>query len=123
MGESAPPDKRQAPRISHAFMVRYRVPTAGKGVWLVSTLRDLSRGGARFRTDQVFAVGSTMDIQLLLPASPQPVALEARVAWAKAAPLGTVELGVTFDPKDTGIQQALDAAVTHFLRKAAGPSG
>jgi Tfp pilus assembly protein PilZ len=123
MGEPAQPDKRQAPRISHSFMVRYRIPTAGKGVWLTSTLRDLSRGGARFRTDRAFAVGSTMDIQLLLPASPQPVALEARVAWAKAAALGTIELGVTFNPGDTGIQQVLDAAVTHFLRKTAGPSG
>ena len=61
-------------------------------------------------------------MQLLLPTAKDPVRLRARIAWAKPAQLGMVELGVTFDPGDTAIQQKIDAAVAHFLSKESGGS-
>jgi Tfp pilus assembly protein PilZ len=83
----------------------------------VSPLRDLSSGGARFLSDYRFATGSILEIQLLLLGSTQPVSLKARVAWSKPARLKITELGVTFDPGDTAIQQRIDAAVAHFLSR------
>jgi len=103
-------------------MARYRAPAGGEAGWLASPLRDLSSGGARFLSEHAFAVGSELEMQLLLPTTKDPVRLQARVAWSKPAQLGMVELGVTFDPGDTAIQQSIDAAVSHFLGKPGGGS-
>ena len=102
-------------------MVRYRPMQSGVTSWLVSPLRDLSSGGARFLSEQQFSVGDVMELQLVLPVSPQPIALKARVAWTKARPGTTLgELGVTFDPGDVAIQRTIDAAIAHFLKKPGG---
>ena len=114
-------EHRQDPRVSHAFMVRYRCPGVGQEHWLVSPLRDLSRSGARFLSEREFPVGTVLEAQLLLPRSQRPVAVAARVTWQKPAPLHMVELGVTFDVQaDEVVRQAIDLSVAHFLRGKAG---
>ena len=110
-------DQRRAPRILRAFMVRYRNPKKGGASWLISPLRDLSSGGARFLSESMVEANTDLEIQLVLPGSRDPVSLKTRVAWVKAAPLGMVELGVTFEPDDVAVQQIIDAAVAHFLHK------
>ncbi len=112
--------QRRAPRIPKGFIVRFRAvgePSAG---WCVSPLRDLSQGGARFLSEQTFAVGTALETLLVLPASQQPVPLSARVAWAKPPAMGLAELGITFDvaPGDTASQQAIAAAVKRFLERS-----
>lgn len=106
-------EHRRAPRIAHPFMVRYQPP--GERAWLISPLRDLSGGGARFLSEHAFAEGDAFEIQLVLPASAQPVPLKARVAWVKPWRAGLVEVGVTFDPGDVGIQRTIDEAVSRLL--------
>lgn len=54
-------------------------------------------------------------MQLLLPL--RPVTLKARVVWVGSPQAGLTELGVTFAPADAAIQQQIDDAVAHFLRK------
>ncbi|MBI4342518.1 MAG: PilZ domain-containing protein [Candidatus Omnitrophica bacterium] len=110
-------EQRRSPRIARSFMVRYRVTVPQDTVWLVSPLRDLSSGGARLLSERPLAIGDQLELQLILPMAQQPVPLKARVAWVRPAPLGMVEIGVTFDPGDAGIQQTIDSAVAHFLRK------
>lgn len=110
-------EQRRDPRIMHSFMVRYRATACGQTSWFVSPLRDLSSGGARFICECAFEVGTLLEMQLLLPTSEQPVAMEARVAWAKPGPLNLTEHGVTFHPEDPGTQRIIDTAVAHFLRK------
>ena len=99
-------------------MVRYRNPVGGRESWLISPLRDLSSGGARFLSESTVEAGAELEIQLVLPGSKDPVALKVRVAWAKPAPWGMAELGVTFEPEDVKVQQTIDAAVAHFLGKS-----
>jgi hypothetical protein len=108
-------EQRRSPRIPRAFMVRYRCAAKGMTGWLVSPLRDLSSGGARFISERIFAVGDELEVQLLLPASRDPLALRAKIAWASAGKLGMMELGITFDAHDTAVQQVIDEAVAHFL--------
>ena len=111
-------EQRRSPRINRSFMVRYRASGTSEGAtWLISPLRELSSGGARFLSERGQAVGNVLEFQLILPMSSQPVSLKARVAWVKPGPLSMVELGVTFDPGDAAIQQMIDDAVAHFLRK------
>jgi hypothetical protein len=113
-------EHRQFPRISHPFMARYRLQVPEPTEWMVSPLRDLSSGGARFLSERPLAVGSMLEMRLMLPGSVTPILLKARVAWSKPAQLNMVELGVAFDPGDTAIQQSIDASVAHFLRKQRG---
>ena len=111
-------EQRRSPRINRSFMVRYRASGLSEGAtWLVSPMRDLSSGGARFLSERSQVVGNALELQLILPMSSQPVSLKARVTWVKPAPLNMVELGVTFDPGDTAIQEVINSAVAHFLRK------
>lgn len=110
-------DNRRNPRIARSFIARYRVAHPQDFSWLVSPLRDLSSGGARFLCERRLVVGDLLEMQLILPVAAQPVPLTARVAWVKPGPLNMVEVGVTFDPGDSAIQQTIDDAVTHFLKK------
>ena len=117
MSERSADESRQRPRVASHFMVRFRPFGEGKSGWMVSPLRDLSSGGARFLSEQSFDIGVTLELQLVLPGARAPVAFKARVAWLKPAQMNMVELGVTFEPGDAAIQRTIDAAVAHFLRK------
>jgi hypothetical protein len=122
MASSAEPpeEHRLAPRAAAHPLVRYRPPGEPGATWLVSPLRDLSSGGARFLSEHPFAVGDTFEMQLLLPVAAQPIWVRARVAWAKLGVMKMVELGVTFDAGDAANQRLIDEAVA---RKLPDPRG
>ena len=111
-------EHRRNPRIARSFMARYRITTLNETMWLVSPLRDLSSTGARFLSERALIAGDLLEMQLILPVAPQPLPLTARVAWVRPGPMDMVEVGVTFNPGDSGIQQTIDDAVRHFLKKA-----
>ena len=113
MGE----EQRREPRVAHAFMVRYRASDPGGPTWLLSPLKDISRGGARFVSESAFAEGVMLDLQLLLPTADAPVAVAGRIAWKQPGPVQLHEYGVTFAVDDPAKQQAIDAAVHHFLKR------
>jgi len=117
MTDQSQEERRQRPRVAHRLIVRYRRPVEGSAEWLVSPLRDLSSGGARFLSEHPFTAGETFELHLLLPAAQQPVMLLARVAWARAAQMQMTEVGVTFDAHDAAIQRLIDTAVKHFLHQ------
>ena len=108
-------EHRRDPRITRGFMVRYRRPT--EHGWSVSPLRDLSSSGARFLGEQPFVLGTDLDLQLVLPLAKEPLVLQARVAWMKPGPMHLTEYGVTFQTEAPGVQEIIDVAVAHFLRK------
>ena len=108
-------EHRRDPRIARGFMVRYRLPK--ETAWSVSPLRDLSTSGSRFLGERAFEVGTDLELQLVLPLAKEPLVLQARVARASAGPMHLVEYGVTFQVEDASVQQMIDVAVAHFLRK------
>jgi hypothetical protein len=108
-------EQRRKPRVTHSFMIRYQ--PQGGATWFMSPLLDLSSGGARFRSEHLFAAGEGFDIQLVLPNATQPVLLKAHTAWAKPWRAGLIEIGITFDPGDTGIQRTIDEAVGRLLQR------
>ena len=114
-------EPRRDPRISHAFIARYRLADAPAGGWLVSPLRNLSGHGARFLCEREFPVGSMLEFQLQLGLAQPPIRLRARVAWIKQAQiLKMFELGVSFESADPDAQQGLQAAVSAFMQKTKG---
>ena len=112
-------EHRRAPRVARGFMVRYRRPP--KQEWAVSPLKDLSSSGARFLGEHAFDVGTDLDCQLVLPLAKEPLVLQARVAWVKPGPMNLAEYGVTFQADAPGVQEMIDVAVAHFLRKQRKP--
>ena len=110
MGEA---EHRRAPRVARPFMVRYQPP--GQSTWLISPLRDLSSGGARFLSEHAFKGGEVFEVRIVLPTASQPVPLKARVAWTKPQRSGLLEIGITFNPGDAGIQRTIDEAISRFL--------
>ena len=106
-------EHRRAPRVAHSFIIRYQPP--GNSAWLMSPLRDLSSGGARFLSEHAFAGGEVFDVQLVLPTASRPVPLKARVAWAKPWRAGLLDVGITFDPGDALIQRTIDEAISRLL--------
>ena len=121
MTEQKGQEHRRLPRVDRHYMVRYRpISAGGGGGWLVSPLRDLSSGGARFISEHPFTPGEAFEMQLLLPISTQPIAMKARVAWVKTRTMSMVEMGITFDPGDIALQRTIDAAISRFIQKPTG---
>ena len=120
MADAPQEELRRRPRVAHRLLVRYQPPVEGAAEWLVSPLRDLSSGGARFLSERPFAVGELFKLQLLLPNMPEPIWVMARVAWVKPTVMEMQELGVTFEAGDAAIQRLIDEAVA---RKLSGPRG
>ena len=111
---------RKTPRVKRQFMIRYRSATMERVTWQVAPLRDFSRTGARFLSERHYDAGHLLKLQLMLPMSQQPLNLTGRIAWTKPVQLNMVELGVTFDAADPGINQMLNDAAAHFLQKQVG---
>ena len=116
--EPGTPRPRVAERVAHSFMVRYRT-TQGPSRWLVTQLTDFSRTRAWFLAENPLAVGGTLAAQLLLPASREPVSVQARVMWVRTTArgrIGLADVGVAFEAIDAKARQAVEAAVAHFVR-------
>ena len=105
-------ERRRFIRVQHPFTIRYRDATESDKPWLITTVRDLSLGGARFIADQAFDVGQALELQVVVPVSRQTIVLRAHVVWAnpKNPALRLYEYGVAFDVIDTALQQLIDIA-------------
>ncbi len=110
-------ERRHEPRVAHAFMVRYRGAEPYQRAWLVSPLHDFNQLGVRFIADRPCEIGESLELQLLLPVTLQPVVTTGKVMWTRPARLGLTEVGVAFDPVQEDAQRVLAAAVEHFRRR------
>lgn len=59
--------KRQHPRISWSFMIRYRLRDQVSAVWNVSTVKNISLGGCCFFSDTAYKPGDILDIEVQFP--------------------------------------------------------
>ncbi|MBI4597483.1 MAG: PilZ domain-containing protein [Candidatus Omnitrophica bacterium] len=112
-------ERRGGARAPRAFLVRHRAPDAGGGSWLVSPLRDLSVGGARFMTESLLLkAGDPLELQLVLPTVAHPLRLPAKVVWARAGRIASImELGVAFEFPDEASQAAVARATGVFQQR------
>ncbi len=115
-------EHRRADRVDRRVIARFRTSTVPDAAWLMSPLLDLSNGGAKFLSEYAFEMAEPVELQLLLPSSPQPIVLTARVAWVKPGLRRLTEVGVTFRPADPAAQQALSQAVAYFLQRGQAES-
>jgi hypothetical protein len=83
-------------------------------------LTDISRGGGRVSAaPEPPKVGTTVTIELRVARQPVALRLPAIVRWSRQAERGGYVFGVSFDGVGREEQEALDALVEGFLRRAA----
>ena len=114
-------ERRGGVRTSRAFLVRHRAPGASGPSWLVSPLRDLSIGGARFMTESLLLkAGDPLDLQLVLPTAAHPVAVPAKVVWMRPGRIASImEIGVVFEFPDDASKAVVAQATGVFQRQKA----
>ncbi len=78
------PERRGAPRYRVNWQVRYLRLESDPP--LAARTRDVSQTGAGMVVEERLPAGSFLQVQLVLPDSPDPVTVTARVAWSKEMP-------------------------------------
>ena len=110
-------EKRKDLRRQRGFFIWYRPATDDTALWQVSPLRDISKRGAHFLSEQPFEVGTGLTLRFLFPFSAQSLIVPARVAWIKVAKTKTwqlMECGVTFDTTTAQLQSQINRIVEQF---------
>lgn len=112
MGE----ERRWFHRAPEELQARCRHCGALEATWHPIVTLDVSAGGMRFQSGDVFEPGSLLEIELPMPHGADRFILRGRLLWTKAQSPSEAEHGVEFvDLRETE-QLQLDALV-EFLRK------
>jgi c-di-GMP-binding flagellar brake protein YcgR len=90
-------ERRKYPRAETNLPISYKnLRTAGQAP-ASSTTKDLSEGGARFKTSEFISLACRLVLEISIPTSPKPVKAISKVAWIKKMPTGdNYEIGNHF---------------------------
>ncbi len=109
--------RRSNLRFAKHFVVRYR--SMLEQAWRVSTLRDVSKTGARLFCEEAFAPHVSIMLEIGLPVFEKPLQIPARVAWCKpktSGRIGMAEHGVIFSA-DTNMKAMIEAAIERVAKE------
>ena len=110
-------DKRKEKRIKEELRVCIEPPfptTAENGSPLNALTQDVSLGGARILTNELFTVGSSLKMTLFLSRTRQIIRVQAEVRWSRMVEPGLFEMGVEFQHS---IPLSLMALINHLYGK------
>lgn len=81
-------ERRKYPRAETNLPISYKnLRTAGQSA-ASSTTKDLSEGGARFKTSEFISLACRLVLEISIPTSPKPIKAISKVAWIKKLPVG-----------------------------------
>ena len=106
-------ERRLALRAPGHFTIGYR-KLSDLEHWQISPLKDFSRLGVRFISDERLEPDQPLELRLRLPRMVGPVDISSRVVWRRPAFSGVLEMsevGVAFFNPDPELQHAIDALV------------
>ena len=90
-------DKRRFPRVSARFPIRYKELRGNTYLSKGTLTKDLSKGGARFRTDRFMSLACHLFVELDLPHALKSIKTISKVAWIRKLPVGDdYEVGTQF---------------------------
>jgi hypothetical protein len=92
-------DKRKEKRIKEELRVAIEAPFAAKaenGAVLNALTQDVSLGGARILTNELFPVGTSLKMTLYLSRTRQIIRVQSEVRWTREVEPGLYEMGVEF---------------------------
>ncbi len=114
-------ERRHYQRVPLPFDAKYRLYGDLSTSWRTIRTMNISAGGMRFRSADLMEEGAVLDVQMVLPASPEPIVIKARVVWSQAMGSGVTENGAEFFDASLGEQEKIDRLVT-FLTKQSPPA-
>ena len=90
-------ERRRYPRAETNLPVSYKNLRSAGQAPVGSTTRDLSEGGARFKTSEFISLACRLVLEISIPTSPKPIKAISKVAWIRKSPSGDkYELGNQF---------------------------
>ncbi len=107
-------ERRQFPRITQPFDVRYRISGEFTAAWCAATLVNLSAGGMRIRSADPIPPDAVLDLEFQLPSTHAPFVLRGRVLWDQIQAAGVIEYGIAFLEPDAVQQIQIDEVVRFF---------
>ena len=81
-------ERRRYPRAETNLPVSYKNLRSAGQAPVGSTTRDLSEGGARFKTSEFISLACRLVLEISIPTSPKPIKAISKVAWIKKLPVG-----------------------------------
>ena len=90
-------EKRRYPRAETNLPISYKNLRNVGDAPVSSMTRDISEGGARFKTSEFISLACRLVLEISIPTSPKPVKAISKVAWIKKLPAGdNYEIGNHF---------------------------
>jgi len=114
-------DQRRFERTPAAFTVQCRRRGTLVELWEEVVTVDVSAGGIRVESAQLYDEAEEMELRLHLPGAHLPVALRGRVVRSRPLPSGASDCAVQFIDVTPDQQAAIDEVV-QFLKRPGAPS-
>ena len=114
-------DRRQFPRVTQPFKMRYRISDELGASWYAATIINLSAGGMRIRSADAIPPEAALEIEIQLPTDQRPLMLCGRVMWDHVQAGGAVEYGVAFLDLAPAQQVQIDRLVQFLHKSKPGP--
>ena len=111
-------ERRQFPRITQPFEIRYRVTGELTTAWHVGMIINIGAGGMRIRSAETIPPDTLIDLEIQLPSTRERLALRGRMIWNQVQAADVVEYGIEFLEPDPVQQIQIDQLV-QFLHKGA----
>ncbi len=90
-------ERRRYPRAETNLPISYKNLRSVGEAPVSSSTRDISEGGARFKTNEFISLACRLVLEISIPTSPKPVKAISKVAWIKKLPTGdNYEIGNHF---------------------------
>lgn len=81
-------EKRRFRRTETNLPVSYKNLRSAGGAAVSSMTRDISEGGARFKTSEFISLACRLVLEISVPTSAKPIKAISKVAWIKKLPVG-----------------------------------
>ena len=104
---------RRYKRLPTAWPVKYAPMPLSKNL-IRMTMKDISAGGVAFLSDREAPIGSTVNMEILVPPIQKTICAVGEVLRCTALKNAGFELGVRFDQIDPGEQKLLEKAIDAF---------
>jgi c-di-GMP-binding flagellar brake protein YcgR len=90
-------ERRRYPRAETNLPISYKNLRSIGQAPVTSTTKDISEGGARFKTSEFISLACRLVLEISIPTSPKPIKAISKVAWIKKLPAGdNYEIGNHF---------------------------
>ena len=117
-------ERRQFLRTTAAIPVKYRVPTAPEAGERLGVTISVGGGGMCLSVTEPIAAGTSLDLHLMIPGEPKPIAMTAQVVWSESkAPerLLPAQIASCASEQLSGVIQLKDGVVASLCRSCTRP--